>query len=205
MSNNPVRWVIMAGVLAIAGIIALYIDNTTIPIGERPKQFEELGGRFQLNSATGAIDSEAHKGKVVVMYFGFLNCAEVCPSSMGVMSASFKLLEKETYEHVQGFFVSVDPNRDDLDSLHEFAQYFDPQILGLTGTQEEVDAITDQFGVYVDLVDMESSVLDYTVDHASRFFIINPQGQLIDAMSHSTTPVELAARIERTLQRYPAQ
>lgn len=202
MSRNPVKLVLALGVLALAGLLALYVDNSTIPIGEKPRQFKDLGGQFQLDSATGAINSEEFKNNVVVMYFGFLNCAEVCPSSMGVMSASFKYLPEDVYNKTQGFFVSVDPKRDDLDSLHEFAQHFDKRILGLTGTEEEIKTMTNQYGVYFDLVDMESSELAYTVDHASRFYVIDPSGKLIDSMSHSTTPIELAARIERAWEEY---
>lgn len=200
MKLNPAKVAIFAGCLFMAGLIALYVETTTVPIGERPKQFEDLGGDFELNSLNGPINLADYKGQTVVIYFGFLNCAEVCPSSVAVMARAFKRLEAGTYDQTQGFFISVDPQRDDLKSLYDFSQYFDQHILGITGTQEEIDAITDQYGVYVDLVDMEGSVLDYTVDHVSRFFIINPNGDLIDSMSHSTTPVELAAKIERVNQ-----
>ncbi len=204
MNINPVKLVLALGVIALAGILALYVDNTTIPIGEKPRQFKDLGGQFHLNNVDGSVELAEYKNKVVVLYFGFLNCAEVCPSSMGVMSASFKYLPEDVYNNTQGFFVSVDPERDDLASLHEFAQYFDKRILGLTGAEEEIKSITDQYGVYFDLVDMESSKLSYTVDHASRFYVIDPAGQLIDSLSHSTTPIELAARIERAMEEYKA-
>ncbi|HAS6348470.1 SCO family protein [Vibrio sp. IRLE0018] len=202
MNMNPVKMVLLAGALAIGIVIALYVDNTTIPIGERPKQFSELGGNFQLQSELGDINLADYQGQVVVLYFGFLNCSEVCPSSVGVMSVAFKMLPESVGKGVQGFFISVDPSRDDVTSLHEFTQYFDPRILGLTGTKEEIDQLTSNYGVYYSLVDMEKSVLDYTVDHMSRFYIIAPNGQLVDSMSHSTTPTELAARITRTIEQY---
>lgn len=113
------------------------------------------------------------------------------------MATAFSMLPPEEYANVQGIFISVDPGRDDLDSLDKFAKHFDNRIKGLTGTKEEIDALTEQYGVYFDLVDMESSELSYTVDHASRFYIINPEGKLVDAMSHTTTPIELAAGIDR--------
>lgn len=198
---NPARWAIVSGSALLVVILSLYLTNITVPIGERQKTLDQLGGRFQLMSLNGEVDSDDYKGQTLVLYFGFLNCAEVCPSSMGVMSTAFRLLDEQTYQQVQGFFISVDPGRDDYQSLHEFSQYFDKRILGLTGSQDQIDQVTDMFGVYVDLVAMESSVLDYTVDHSSRFFIISPEGRLVDAMSHSTTPVELAAQIERVAQR----
>lgn len=204
MIKNPVRLILAVGAFLIGVVIFLYIDNSTIPVGEKPKRFADLGGQFELNSAEGAVALDNYKGQVVVLYFGFLNCAEVCPSSMGVMSAAFSQLPERVYDDVQGLFISVDPQRDDLESLHAFAQHFDKRILGLTGTSEEIETLTNQYGVYYDLVDMEQSVLDYTVDHVSRFYVIAPDGKLIDSMSHSTTPTELAARIERTIDSYNA-
>jgi len=199
MVKNPARLLLIVAGLFIAGLIAVYIATTTVPVGEKLKSLKDLGGEFHLNSINGVVDLKEYEGKVVVLYFGFLNCAEVCPASMGVMSAAFKKLPADQFPNVQGFFISVDPKRDDLKSLNEFAQYFDQRIQGLTGTQDEINALTKQYGVYFDLVDMESSELGYTVDHSSRFYIISPTGQLIDAMSHSTTPIELAERIKRTL------
>lgn len=201
MTNNPIRLVLALGALALAGILTLYINNTTVPVGEKVRQFKDLGGRFQLNSLNKKIDLEEYKGKVVVLYFGFLNCAEVCPLSMGVMSAALKKLPADIYPQIQGFFISVDPKRDDLQSLNDFAQYFDPRILGLTGTEAEIETLTNQYGVYFDLVEMESSALAYTVDHSSRFYIVSPSGKLVDVMSHSTTPIELAARIKRVISK----
>lgn len=201
MRKNPVRLILLLGTLAIAGIVALYISTTTLPVGEKVPQFKDLGGRFQLDSVKGKIDLQEYQGKVVILYFGFLNCADVCPLSMGVMSAALKKLPADSYPQIQGFFISVDPDRDDLQALNDFAQYFDPRILGLTGTKEEINALTKQYGVYFELVDMESSQLAYTVDHSSRFYIIDPSGQLVDIMSHTTTPIELAARIERVFNK----
>ena len=199
MTKNPVRLVLALGAIAITGILTLYVSNSTVPVGEKVRQFKDLGGRFQLDSLNGKVDLEEYKGKVVVLYFGFLNCAEICPSSMAVISAALRKLPPDIYSETQAFFISLDPKRDDLKSLNEFAQYFDPHILGLTGTEEEINTLTKQYGVYFDLVDMESSDLAYTVDHASRFYIINPNGQLINAMSHTTTPIELAAGIKRAI------
>lgn len=199
MIKNPAQLALTIGASIIIAILVLYITTTTLPVGEKVTQFKDLGGRFQLNSLNGRIDLQEYQGKVVVLYFGFLNCAEVCPLSMGVMSAAFKKLPQEVYPQVQGFFISVDPKRDDLQSLNDFAQYFDPRIKGLTGTEKEIDILTKQYGVYFDLVDMESSQLGYTVDHSSRFYIINPSGKLVNVMSHNTTPIELAARIKRVV------
>ena len=201
MTKNPTKIVLLFGALFLATLMGSYIYNTTTPVGENVKPLKDLGGPFELNSINGNVSLDQFKGNIVVLYFGFLNCAEVCPSSMGTLSAAFSRLSPATYQHVQGLFVSVDPERDDLVSLNKFAKYFDERVIGLTGTNQQIDALTKQYGVYFDIVDMESSELSYTVDHSSRFYIIDDTGKLVGAMSHNTTPVELAAGIERIYEK----
>ncbi|MEC6823510.1 SCO family protein [Photobacterium piscicola] len=201
MTKNPTKIVLLIGTLFLATLMGCYIYNTTIPVGENVKPLKDLGGPFELNSINGNVSLDQFKGNIVVLYFGFLNCAEVCPSSMGTLSAAFSRLSPAAYQHVQGLFVSVDPERDDLVSLNKFAKYFDERVIGLTGTNQQIDALTKQYGVYFDIVDMESSELSYTVDHSSRFYIIDDTGKLVGAMSHNTTPVELAAGIERIYEK----
>ena len=201
MTKNPTKIVLLFGALFLATLMGSYIYNTTTPVGENVKPLKDLGGPFELNSINGNVSLDQFKGNIVVLYFGFLNCAEVCPSSMGTLSAAFSRLLPATYQHVQGLFVSVDPKRDDLVSLNKFAKYFDDRVIGLTGTNQQIDALTKQYGVYFDIVDMESSELSYTVDHSSRFYIIDDTGKLVGAMSHNTTPVELAAGIERIYEK----
>ncbi|MEC6813662.1 SCO family protein [Photobacterium toruni] len=205
MTKNPTKIILLFGALFLATLMGCYIYNTTTPIGENIKPLKDLGGPFKLNSLDSTVSLEQYKGNVVVLYFGFLNCAEVCPSSMGVLSAAFSQLPPATYQHVQGLFISVDPERDDLVSLHQFAKYFDDRVIGLTGTQQQIDTLTKQYGVYFDIIDMESSELSYTVDHSSRFYIIDETGKLVGAMSHNTTPVELAAGIERVYAKSMAK
>ncbi|SKA09856.1 SCO family protein [Photobacterium toruni] len=205
MTKNPTKIILLFGALFLATLMGCYIYNTTTPIGENIKPLKDLGGPFEINSLDSTVSLEQYKGNVVVLYFGFLNCAEVCPSSMGVLSAAFSQLPPATYQHVQGLFISVDPERDDLVSLHQFAKYFDDRVIGLTGTQQQIDTLTKQYGVYFDIIDMESSELSYTVDHSSRFYIIDETGKLVGAMSHNTTPVELAAGIERVYAKSMAK
>ncbi len=197
MTKNPTKMVLLVGALFLATLMGCYVYNTTTPVGENVKPLKDLGGPFELNSLNGTVSLDQYKGNIVVLYFGFLNCAEVCPSSMGVLSAALSRLSPQTYDHVRGLFISVDPERDDLVSLNQFAKYFDDHAVGVTGTQQQIDALTKQYGVYFDIVDMESSELSYTVDHSSRFYIIDEAGTLVGAMSHNTTPTELAAGIER--------
>lgn len=176
------------------------------PLGEGMKTVSEYGGDFTLRNHMGEISLSDYKGKVVIAYFGFLNCTEACPISMGTVVKAISKLSHEERDKLQVFFISVDPARDDLPALKEFADYYAKRfknesnpnmIMAITGTEEEIEKVSDDYGVFFDLVDLEGSGLGYTVDHSSRFYMIGGDGKLVTTMNHSTTPTELAAKIKQ--------
>lgn len=178
-------------------IIVFYVTTSTRPIGEKYKPLSELGGPFTLETKEGPFSLSDIEGKVGVVYFGFLSCTEACPASIGVVQAAYKQLTDDERNGVQFLFISVDPERDSLEDLYDFGDYYDNDLLALTGTQEEIDKVTSDYGVFFELTDLEGSALGYTVDHSSRFYMIDKNGKLFTTMSHSTTPSELAARIKQ--------
>lgn len=194
------NWLIpIIGITLIGGLITFYISTTTKTLGQSSRPFSELGGDFRLDSAQGEIALSDFKEHVVVLYFGYLSCADVCPNSMTVMSNAFSKLNAEQKDFVQGLFISVDPARDTVKNLAKYTAYFDENILGATGTKEVIKATSEQYGVFYDLEDLGSEQSTYSVEHASRFYIIDKTGKLITAMSHTTTPNELAAQIKELL------
>ncbi|MBQ4812801.1 hypothetical protein A7985_02375 [Pseudoalteromonas luteoviolacea] len=189
-------------IFSLVGIIALvwfYLATTTKDFNETRKSFDELGGDFTLQSYAGPVSLSDYKGKIVVMYFGYLSCAEVCPNSLAVMTNAFMRLEKQGHDQVQGLLVSVDPARDTVEDMKEYTDYFHERITGLTGSIEQTKVVSAQYGVYYDDNNLEESFMEYSVAHASRFYIIDKQGNLITAMSHTTTPNELAAQIKELM------
>lgn len=198
-----IMFILMCGI----GIFAAATSDQ--PLGEKFKDVSEYGGEFTLRNHMGEISLSDYKGKVVIAYFGFLNCTEACPVSMGTIVSAIGRLNHEEREKLQVFFISVDPARDDLESLKQFSDYYAKRfkneanpniIMAITGTEDEIDKVSDDYGVFFDLVDLEGSGLGYTVDHSSRFYMIDGNGKLITTMNHSTTPTELAARIKRMQQ-----
>ncbi|MEP3350016.1 MAG: SCO family protein [Marinomonas sp.] len=188
---------VFAAIFLSISIIVFYVATTTRPIGEKYKPLSELGGPFTLETKQGPFSLSDIEGKVGVVYFGFLSCTEACPASIGVVQAAYKQLTDEERDNVQFLFISVDPERDSLEDLYDFGDYYDNDLLALTGTKEEIDKVTSDYGVFFELTDLEGSALGYTVDHSSRFYMIDKQGKLFTTMSHSTTPSELAARIKQ--------
>ncbi len=180
-------------------LILFYALTTTVPLGEKSRSFDEYGGEFTLQGPSGEVSLSDFGDKVVVVYFGYLSCTEACPPSMGVIATAFERLSATELDQAQGLFISVDPERDELSQLTEFTQYYHSSVLGLIGTQAQVTQVTRQYGVYYDRIELNDSAMEYALDHVSRFYVIDKQGKLVTAMSHSTTPNELVAQITELL------
>lgn len=186
--------------LLILLIISAYILGRDLPLGEQYKSIKNYGGEFTLQSGDGSVSLSDFRGKVVIAYFGFLNCTEACPASMAVLNKAFSKLTTEEMNQIQSLFISVDPERDTIEDLKAFTDYYGGHVMALTDKKSTIDKLTTQYGVFFELKDLEGSALTYTVDHSSRFYMIDRSGTLVTTMSHSTTPTELAHRIRRLLE-----
>tara|TARA_B100001971_G_scaffold129103_1_gene119117 strand:- start:173743 stop:174330 length:588 start_codon:yes stop_codon:yes gene_type:complete len=133
------------------------------------------GGDFTLDSKAGKISLSDFKGKVTILYFGFATCPDVCPMSLSYLSKALKKVEGS--EDVQVIFISVDYKRDTPSKADNYAKFFNKQFIGATGTKEEIDQVVSQYNVYYKFIEMPDSAIEYTVDHTSRFFIINRDGK----------------------------
>ena len=184
--------------VAIIGLLILFLLTSKTRVGEQTvTSFDELGGDFTLQSADGDVSLSDFKGKTVVMYFGFMSCPEVCPNSLGVIQTAFNNLSDKELTQVQGIMISIDPERDRLQSLDKFTQYFHPKIIGITGTNDAVEKTANQYGAYFDRTEDKEN--DYLFEHVSRYYVIDPQGDLVGALRHSTTPNELSAKLRETM------
>lgn len=145
------------------------------------------GGDFTLYAKQGPVSLQDFRGKVVLLYFGYTSCPDICPTSLALMSQAFSGMTPEELEQVQGIFVSVDPERDTLERLEEYGKYFHPNIMGVTGTVEQVDKVVAQYGAAYRKVESDSA-MDYLVDHSSVTYVIDQQGKLRTSLIHGTPP-----------------
>ena len=200
--GRSVVWVFSA--FAIVSIF-LFLFNISRPPGEPLKSIDQLGGSFTLTTSHRNFSLSDIRGKVGILYFGFTNCQDACPSSITVFRSAYQQLTNYERQKVQFVYISVDPERDNDQQLSDFCGTYDNEIVAFTGTQAQIEALTKQYGVYFDIEDFEDNIDDYVVDHSSRFYLIDHQGTLVRSMSHSTTPTELAARILQMIQRIPVE
>lgn len=134
------------------------------------------------------------EGLYRLYYFGYTFCPDVCPTSLIVMGQAMSLLEKSDpakAAKVQPLFITVDPLRDTPEVLANYVPNFHPRLIGLTGSEAEIDAVTKGFKVFAKKVD-ERGAGDYLMDHTSAFLLMSPEGGFIRLFSHGTQPQEMA-------------
>lgn len=190
---------IVAGVL-LALVLGLAVFWTPeIPERPLPNGAVTTGSDFTLDSANGPVSLKDYRGKLVLIYFGYTFCPDVCPTSLAATTEGLKQLTPEEAARVAMIFISVDPERDTPARLKEYAEFFHPNLVGLTGTAENLAAIAKAYGVFYAKQKLDTAGGDYVVDHSSDTYIIGPTGLLLDKIAHATPPDLVAAEIRKRL------
>jgi protein SCO1 len=154
---------------------------------------------FQLPDANGQQRSlKDFKGKAVVVFFGYTQCPDVCPTTMTELAQAKKLLGADGAK-VQGVFITVDPERDTPEVLKGYMANFDPAFVALRGTPEQVAATAKDFKVFFKKVDGKTPG-SYTMDHSAASYVYDPQGRLRLYTRYGTGPQALADDLKLLLQ-----
>ncbi len=161
--------------------------------------YEKLGGDFTLASAHGPVSLSDYRGKVVMLFFGYTLCPDVCPTDLARMSAVFEQLSDAEAQRVVGMFVSVDTDRDTPERATKYAAFFHKQIMGLSGSAEAVAAVAKQYYVLYQRADAEDSALGYTLDHSATTYLIGPQGKVRNLVQHGAGAQEMAEAVRAVL------
>lgn len=144
---------------------------------------------FSLTQANGeTFTLSAQKEKVVLLFFGYTYCPDVCPTTLADLAQVMKRLGRQS-ERVRVVFISVDPQRDTPERAQSYAAAFDPSFIGLSGTEADLQPVWNAYGVYRLVRDSESRGSDYLVDHSARVYLIDGKGNLRLTYSFGT-PVE---------------
>lgn len=117
------------------------------------------------------------KGKVVVLEFGFTNCVDVCPVTLAMLAQARDAMGPAAKD-MQVLYVTVDPERDTVQHLHEVLGAVDPDFIGLTGTAEQLAAVEKAYGVTAEKVVIDAKKNQYAYAHSSFIYFIDPQGML---------------------------
>jgi len=182
-------------ILVVAGAIFQFrggfVNSQSIP-----SYLQDMGGDFVLQSANGPVSLQDFRGKVVLLFFGYTNCPDICPMTLTNWASAFKKLSDSELRDVRGLFVSVDPGRDTPEVLKNYTEYFSSNIIGATGTHEELNKITAKYRSQYHL-ENEGKGENYLVDHMSFVYVIDMQGKVHDLLSHDSTPDEIIKSLRK--------
>ena len=156
---------------------------------------------FTLDSPEGALSLKDLRGNVVLIFFGFTSCPDVCPISLSTISHAFSYLTDDELKRSRTLFISLDPERDTMERLKKYTGYFHPNIIGVTGTMEELVRVTDIYGVKFEKKETPDSALGYLIYHSAKIFIIGTQGELRKTFPHNIDAKLLVQQIRSLLKR----
>lgn len=157
-----------------------------------------VGGDFKVNSSDGELALSDFKGSVVLLYFGYATCPDICPASLSKISLALQNLSQKERSHVKTLFISLDPEHDTVESLKDYAHYYHGSIIGAVASKPELDKMAKQYGVTYGKVESDTA-LGYRIDHTAYFYIIGSNGKLKSALPHGTTVSELSKLLQETL------
>jgi protein SCO1/2 len=196
------RILLAIAVLLAALVLGLaFFWQPELPERPLPVAAAPAGGDFTLQSAAGPVALQDFRGKVVLVYFGYTYCPDICPTSLAATAEGLKLLTPEELARVAVIFVSVDPERDTPARLKEYGEFFHSAIVGVTGTAAEVAAIARRYGVFYARQPVETAGGGYVVDHTSDTYIIGADGRLDGKIAHAAPPEQVAAEIRKRLTK----
>lgn len=141
---------------------------------------------------------EEHEGDLIVMFFGYTNCPDICPATL-VYYTQVKRELGPLADRVRFVFISVDPEYDTPEHLDRFVSRFDPSFYGLSGTAEETAYVTDLYGVYVEKVEDETAPAGYWVNHGTLSYVVDTEGTLRLAHPFGIEPQDIAADLRQLL------
>jgi protein SCO1/2 len=160
---------------------------------------EPVGGPFELTDHTGATRSDRDfRGKLMLVYFGFTYCPDVCPADLMAIGQTLELLGAEA-DRVQPLFITVDPERDTAAHLAEYVPMFHPRLIGLTGTIEAIRKVADAYKVFFAKVALGKQADDYTVDHTSFIYLMDGDGKYLGFFPPGTSAERMAEIIRPRL------
>lgn len=142
-----------------------------------------IGGKFNLVDHNGnPFTDQKLLGKWSLVYFGFTHCPDICPDELDKMAIMIDDLKKNHNIDIQPIFITCDPARDSPEVLKQYLAEFHPKMIGLTGTYEEVKQTCKKYRVYFSTPKDVKPGQDYLVDHSIFFYLMDPEGQFIDAL-----------------------
>jgi len=175
-------------------------DQESVIIRDFPGQgTSHLGGDFTLTDQFGERhSSQEYRGKYLLIYFGYAFCPDICPMGLQNISGALKALGRDIDEFVP-IFITIDPERDTVESLKIYATNFHSKFKMFTGTSQEISSTLKLYKVYAAKTKPDGTMADYLMDHSTMIYLMDRQGRFIKSFPHTTNSSELAKALTMIL------
>jgi protein SCO1/2 len=160
-----------------------------------------IGGPFALTAPDGRTVTDAEfRGRWLLVSFGYTFCPDICPTTLATVAAALDRLGPDA-ARVQPIFITVDPARDTPQVMGVYTAAFDARILGLTGPAESVAAVAKAYGAHYETHETGPDDRGYAVDHATRLYVMDPDGAFVRAIAHHETSESIAGTLREIMNR----
>ena len=178
------KWFKTAVVALIGAMIIsfalLNMQNSAESTYQSPRAISgsSIGGGFSLIDEDGGVFTDQDlKRPYRLIYFGFTYCPAICPTELAKTVKAFNQLPVEIQESIDLVFITIDPERDTPEVMKQYTDMFHPRLIGLSGAQDQIEAVLSQYKVYAAKV-QDDTMSDYTMDHSSYIYLFNNDNQL---------------------------
>lgn len=197
---RTILWVLIGLTLAAAILLLLWNILRPYSFHGMVMQSPMKAADFTLTSQNGQpVSLKDFQGQVVLLYFGYTTCPDVCPTTLAETHQALEMLGKQA-DNVQVLMVTVDPERDTQEILADYMSHFDSSFIGLTGKPEQIAEVATYYGVYYEK-EKGNSALGYLVNHTATVMAIDKQGYLRIVFPFGTAAKDIASDLKYLLSR----
>jgi len=184
-------------------IIGLILVQPGLPFrteaGEKLPVYESLGTEFTMESTVGEpLSLSRFQGRLVLIYFGYTSCPDICPTTLTVIKQAVHEI-RDSGEKVQVLFISVDPERDSVEQMKSYLEFFDPGFIGLWGKLDQIEKVAKKFGAFFIKNAETQSAVGYLMSHTGYVYLLDRQSRVRKLFSSKVGAEEIVETIHLLL------
>ena len=192
MSGNK-RWL-----LPLIGLLAVLAATQAPRLLRSGQAVPAIGGDFALTDQQGRTVRDADfRGKLMLVYFGYTFCPDVCPTTLAQVAQVLKGFPPEQQAEIAPIFITVDPERDTVEQMAQYVPSFSPALIGLTGTPQQIAPVLKEYHVYAKKA---GSGENYGMDHTSILYLMGKDGRFIRHFNADASNQEIAGALQQALK-----